>query len=51
MKPIHAKTISKVYERLKSVKGKQVSEWISCGRYNGSCKENTGESKIRTYPY
>ena len=46
LKPIHAKTVSKVYEHLK----RQTSdiEGISSGRYNGSFKENTGESKIWT---
>ena len=48
LKPIHTKTVSKVYEHLKSDKGRQVIERISSGRYNGSCKENSGESKIWT---
>ena len=48
LKPIHAKTVSKEYKHLKSERQTSRIERISSGRYNGSCKENTGESKIWT---
>ena len=48
LKPIHAKAVSKECKHLKSERQASHIERISSGRYNGSCKENTGESKIWT---